>query len=349
MSPEPGEGTDCSGNNLIDTGMNRNCEWYEPKGQPARPGCTQGTSSKMADYALKERIERLKEERNATILAHNYQRGEVQDVADLVGDSLELARAAASMESDAIIFCGVDFMAETAAILSPEKRVVLPAGDACCPMAAMVSGEQVRVLRERFPDAGVVSYVNTTAEVKAESDICCTSANAVGVVRAIDADRVIFLPDRNLARYVARFTTKEILPWEGYCIVHDRMTPEDVYQAKRRHPAAQLLVHPECRPEVIDLSDHVFSTSGMVRHVCSSECDEFIIGTEIGLLHRLSLLCPEKKCYPLTDRAVCVNMKKTDLTMVLTAMERMEPLVVVDDEVAARARAAIERMLAIPG
>ncbi len=336
------------GSSRTDTGMNRNCERYEPKGQPAGPGSTQGNPIKMAAPALKERIERLKKERNAIILAHNYQRGEVQDVADLVGDSLELARAAASMEADAIIFCGVDFMAETAAILSPEKKVVLPAGDACCPMAAMISGDQVRTLRERFPDASVVSYVNTTADVKAESDICCTSANAVSVVGAIDTERVIFLPDRNLARYVARFTTKEILPWEGYCIVHDRMTPEEVYQAKRLHPGAELLVHPECRPEVIDLADHVFSTSGMVRHACSSKRDEFIIGTEIGLLHRLSFLCPAKKCYPLTDRAICVNMKKTDLAMVLTAMERMEPLVVVEEEVATRARAAIERMLAVP-
>jgi len=302
----------------------------------------------MADPALKERIARLKEERNAIILAHNYQIGEVQDVADLVGDSLELARAAASMEADAIIFCGVDFMAETAAILSPGKQVVLPAGDACCPMAAMISASEVRALRERFPDAGVVSYVNTTAEVKAESDICCTSANAVSIVRAVDANRVIFLPDRNLARYVARFTKKEILPWEGYCIVHDRMTPEDVHEARRQHPAAELLVHPECRPEVIDLADHVFSTSGMVRHACASERDEFIIGTEIGLLYRLSLLCPEKRCYPLTNRAICVNMKKTDLSLVCTAMEKMEPLVVVDDQVAARARAAIERMLSVP-
>ncbi len=302
----------------------------------------------MTDPSINNRIAQLKEERNAIILAHNYQRGDVQDVADLVGDSLELARAASSMEADAIIFCGVDFMAETAAILSPRKQVVLPAGDACCPMAAMVSAGEVRALRERFPDAGVVSYVNTTAEVKAESDICCTSANAVSVVRSLEADRIIFLPDRNLARYVARFTEKEILPWEGYCIVHDRMTPADVRVARMEHPAAELLVHPECRPEVIDLADHVFSTSGMVRHACSSEREEFIIGTEIGLLHRLRLLCPEKKCYPLTNRSICVNMKKTDLPLLVTALEKMEPLVVVEEKVAIRARSAIERMLSVP-
>ncbi|MDD1718741.1 MAG: quinolinate synthase NadA, partial [Methanoregulaceae archaeon] len=179
-----------------------------------------------------ERIRLLREEKDAVILAHNYQIGPVQDVADLIGDSLELSRAAASLEAPVIIFCGVDFMAETAAILSPQKLVVLPAKDACCPMAEMVTAGEVRAMRERYPDAAVVAYVNTTAEVKAESDICCTSANAVKVVSSLDADQVIFVPDRNLARYVARFTKKEILPWEGYCIVHDRYTPRDVLDAR---------------------------------------------------------------------------------------------------------------------
>jgi len=300
------------------------------------------------DQTLAARIAALKEERNAVILAHNYQIPAVQEVADLVGDSLELARAAATIDADVIVFAGVDFMAETAAILSPEKTVLLPAADACCPMAEMVTAGEVRVLRERFPKAAVVAYVNTSAEVKAESDICCTSANAVAVVESLDAREVIFIPDRNLGRYVARFTKKEILPWDGYCIVHDRMTADEVSAARRAHPDAEVLVHPECRPEVIDLADHVFSTSGMVRHACISPTGEFIIGTEVGLLHQLEKKCPGKVFYPLSNKAVCVNMKKTDLAKVLVALEQCEPRVTVPEETAARARAAIERMLNLP-
>ena len=299
------------------------------------------------DPALVEEILALKEERDAVILAHNYQVGPVQDVADLVGDSLELSRAAASMDCAVIIFCGVDFMAETAAILSPDKKVILPAPDACCPMAEMVTAGQVQLLRERFPGAAVVAYVNTTAEVKAGSDICCTSANAVKVVESLDENQVIFVPDRNLARYTARFTKKEIIPWEGYCIVHDRFTPEDVRAARAMHPGAAVLVHPECRPEVIDLADGVYSTSGIVRHACSAPGEEFIIGTEVGILHRLGQECPAKACYPLSEKAVCVNMKKTDLPKVYVALERMGPRVTVPGEIAGRARRAIDRMLAI--
>jgi quinolinate synthase len=303
----------------------------------------------MADCtALAEEIRALAKARDAVILAHNYQVPEVQEVADLVGDSLELSRAAASLECSAIVFCGVDFMAETAAILSPEKAVLLPARDACCPMAEMVTAGELRLLKEEHPDAAVVAYVNTTAEVKAESDICCTSANAVKVVGSLSEQRVIFVPDQNLARYVARFTRKAILPWEGYCIVHDRFTPEDVARERTRHPGAEVLVHPECRPEVIDCADFVLSTSGMVRHACASSSAEFIIGTETGLLHRLAKLCPDKRCYPLSPGAICMNMKKTGLGTVLTALERMEPRVVVHRDIAAPARKAIERMLEIP-
>ncbi len=313
----------------------------------AKRGCDTIPSSSPAQ-TLVEEIAGLKEKQSAVILAHNYQIPAVQEVADLVGDSLELARAAVAMDADVLVFCGVDFMAETAAILSPEKTVVLPATDACCPMAEMVTAGEVRVLRERFPDAAVVAYVNTSAEVKAESDICCTSANAVAVVEALDAEQVIFLPDRNLARYVARFTKKEILPWDGYCIVHDRMTARDVEDARRAHPDAEVLVHPECRPEVIDRADHVFSTSGMVRHACASPRREFVIGTEVGLLHQLKKQCPRKAFFPLSNRAVCVNMKKTDLAKVHAALERLEPRVTVPEETAARARTAIERMLDLP-
>jgi quinolinate synthase len=271
----------------------------------------------------------------------------VQDIADLTGDSLELSRAAATMESDIIVFCGVDFMAETAAILSPEKTVLLPAPDACCPMAQMITAEELAYAKSRHPEAAVVCYVNTSAEVKAESDICCTSSNAVKVVNSVKEDTVIFVPDRNLARYAARFTRKEILPWEGFCIVHDRITPEHVREAKRLHPGAAVLVHPECRPEVIDAADHVASTSGIIREVCASKGKEFIIGTEVGILHRLHKECPGKFCYPLSKEAVCSNMKKTDLEKVCTALETLGPRVVVPEGVARRARRAIRRMLEI--
>jgi quinolinate synthase len=296
---------------------------------------------------IREQILALKEERDAVILAHNYQVDEVQEIADIVGDSLELARAATSLENATIVFCGVDFMAETAAILSPEKTVLLPAADACCPMAEMVTAGELEVLRSRYPDSAVVAYVNTSAEVKAVSDICCTSANAVKIVESLSESQVLFVPDRNLARYVARFTTKEILPWEGYCIVHERFTPEDVRRERALHPSAEVLVHPECRPEVIDCADHVFSTSGMIRHACTSPSEEFVIGTEIGILHGLSRKCPEKRCYPLSSRAICVNMKKTDLPKMYAALEQMEPRIQIPKQTADRARHAIERMLAI--
>ena len=298
--------------------------------------------------AYREEILALKEERDAVILAHNYQIPEVQDIADIVGDSLELARAAASLDHAAIVFCGVDFMAETAAILSPEKTVLLPAADACCPMAAMVTAGELGHLRARYPDAGIVAYVNTSAAVKAASDICCTSANAVKVVQSLDEEQVILVPDRNLARYVARFTKKEILPWDGFCIVHEHYTLDDIRRERRLHPAAEILVHPECRPEVIDGADHVFSTSGMIRHACQSRSGEFIIGTETGILHQFSRKCPDKRCFPLSPRAVCTNMKKTDLAKVHAALDRMAPRIVVPESVAVPARRAIERMLALP-
>ncbi|MDD1699665.1 MAG: quinolinate synthase NadA [Methanoregula sp.] len=302
----------------------------------------------MQDTAIiHNEILRLKEDRHAIILAHNYQTADVQDIADLTGDSLELARAAATMEGDVIVFCGVDFMAETAAIISPEKTVLLPSQDACCPMADMITADELKLVKSRHPDAAVVCYVNTTAEVKAESDICCTSSNAVKVVNSLKEDQIIFVPDRNLALYTQRFTKKEILPWEGFCSVHDRITPAHVRQAHDLHPDAVILVHPECRPEVIDLADHVASTSGIIRHVCNSSEKEFIIGTEIGILHRLTRECPTKKCYPLSIAAICMNMKKTDLSKVRHALLELQPRITVPDEIAHRARRAIERMLAV--
>jgi quinolinate synthase len=296
---------------------------------------------------IHDEILRLKEDRHAIILAHNYQTADVQDIADLTGDSLELSRAAATMDGDVIVFCGVDFMAETAAIISPEKTVLLPANDACCPMADMITADELKLVKSRHPEAAVVCYVNTTAEVKAESDICCTSSNAVKVVNSLKEDQIIFVPDRNLGLYTQRFTKKEILPWEGFCTVHDRITPDHVRKAHDLHPDAVILVHPECRPEVIDLADHVASTSGIIRYVCESPKKEFIIGTEIGILHRLRKECPAKKCYPLSPAAICSNMKKTDLNKVRNALISLQPRITVPEEIAHRARCAIERMLAV--
>jgi quinolinate synthase len=294
-----------------------------------------------------EEILALKREHNAVLLAHNYQIGPVQEAADLVGDSLELSRAAAGLEADVIIFCGVDFMAETAAILSPRKTVVLPAAGAFCPMAHMIDAEQLRDMKSLYPEAAVVCYVNSTAEVKAESDICCTSANGVQVVESLEEKEIIFVPDGNLAAYVARFTRKLIIPWNGYCYVHDRFRPEDVRAARRLHPDAEVLVHPECRSEVIDLADYVYSTSGMSRHAKKSEGREFVIGTEVGMLYRLKKDSPEKEFYPLSGKAVCENMKKTDLSIVERALQTLEPKVRVPRVVAERAKNAIERMLEV--
>nr|WP_319375065.1 quinolinate synthase NadA [uncultured Methanoregula sp.] len=297
--------------------------------------------------SIRQEIERLRKDHKAIILAHNYQVPEVQDIADITGDSLELSRAAAKADGDVIVFCGVDFMAETAAVLSPDKTVLLPAEHACCPMAQMISAPELRLVKSRYPDAAVVCYVNTSAEIKAESDICCTSSNAVNVVNSVEQDTIIFVPDRNLGRYAQRFSKKQILPWEGFCIVHDRITPEMVEAARSAHPGAQVLVHPECRPEVIDVADVVASTSGIIRHVCSSKETGFIIGTEVGILHRIEKDCPGKRCYPLSEAAVCRNMKKTDLALVRDSLATLRPRITVPADIAAKARTAIERMLAL--
>ncbi|MCK9581587.1 MAG: quinolinate synthase NadA [Methanoregula sp.] len=303
--------------------------------------------TRTADSAIIDEIRQLKAERDAILLVHNYQPDEIQDIADITGDSLELSRAAATMKGEVIVFCGVDFMAETAAILSPKKTVLLPAENACCPMAQKIGADELRLAKERHPDAAVVCYVNSSAEVKAESDICCTSSNAVKVVNSVEQDEIIFVPDRNLGQYAQRFTKKKIFPWEGYCIVHDRITPAMVAEARKAHPGAMLLVHPECRPAVIDLADHVASTSGIIKEVCTSKAQEFIIGTEVGILHRLGRECPHKKCYPLSETAVCRNMKKTDLVKVRDSLKTLRPRITVQADVADRARGAIERMLAI--
>jgi quinolinate synthase len=296
---------------------------------------------------MNQEISYLKKELNAIILAHNYQVSSVQNAADFVGDSLELSRTAANMNCDVIIFCGVDFMAETAAILSPQKTVILPEPTASCPMAQMITADQLKNARELYPDAAVVCYVNSTAEVKAESDVCCTSANAISVVNSLSQKQVIFVPDENLARYVAKYTNKDIIPWNGYCYVHSQFKPEEVLEARRLHPNAEILVYPECRPEVIDLADYVYSTSGMGKHAKASEAAEFIIGTEVGLLYRLEKENPSKKFYPLSEKAICQNMKKTNLEKVLNALQTLQPRVMVQEDIARRAKRSIEGMLAI--
>ena len=287
-------------------------------------------------------------EMNAVIVAHNYQRPEVQDVADFVGDSLELARRCVQTEAEVIVFCGVSFMAENAVILNPSRQVLLAEGTAGCPMADMIDDVDLREWRARYPGAAVVAYVNTTAAVKAESDICCTSANAARVVDSVSSDEVIFVPDENLARWVASQTRKKVIPYPGFCITHRRLTAEQVRRAKALHPEAPVVVHPECLPEVADLADAVLSTSQMVRFCRESPERSFLIGTEMGLLHRLYQESPDKTFYLLSPGLVCPNMKRTRLDMVLRTMEERRNQVTVPEEVRVRAQRALERMLAVP-
>ena len=318
-----------------------------------------------------EKIARLKKERNAVILAHNYQRDEVQYVADLTGDSLELSRAAATTDYDVIVFAGVHFMAESASILSPTKKVLLTESDAGCPMAEMVTVEGQRFYQTRFPGVErefcyeyprafnlrdikakhpgvpVVSYVNTTAAVKAESDICCTSANVVKVVNSLPGDRVICVPDRNLAAWAQKHTDKEVISWDGFCHVHHRASVEDVMRAKAEHPMALLLAHPECPMDVLEMADHVTSTSGMIRFCKESDAQEFIIGTELGLMYRLKLDSPNKQFYALRRDMLCPNMKKTTLKSVLRTLEHMDCVVKVPEEIRVPAKRALDRMLEI--
>jgi len=290
------------------------------------------------------RILELKEEKDACILAHNYQIPEIQDLADFTGDSLELARRATRVERARIVFCGVDFMAESAAILNPQKTVLIPSLQARCPMAAMATAEAVREKRREYPEAAVCSYVNTSAEVKAESDICCTSSSGVRIVQSLAERQVIFVPDRNLGHYISTQTDKEMILWPGFCIVHERLTLEEVLEARRQHPRAELLVHPECRPEVVAVADAVLSTSGMLRHARQSAADEFIIATEVGLLHPLRKQNPDKRFYPAASHMVCQMMKKINLENLLEALEKDRHVVRVPEEVRERALRALERM-----
>ncbi|MDG6243327.1 MAG: quinolinate synthase NadA [Methanolobus sp.] len=293
-----------------------------------------------------EMIMELKEERNAVIIAHNYERGEIQDIADFTGDSLGLSRQAMEQDKDVIVFCGVHFMAESAAILSPEKTVLLPEIYAGCPMASMVTAEALRAEKKKYPDAAVVCYVNSTADVKAQSDICCTSANAVEVVNSLEEDEILFVPDRNLADFVSRYSTKKIIPWEGYCPTHNQILLTDVIKAREEHPNAEVLAHPECRREVIDLADQVFSTTGMIEYARHAG-DEFIIATETGILHKLKKDNPQKRFYNVSEYTVCPEMKAIDLDSLLLSLENMQYVITVDEDIRIRARLALDRMLEV--
>jgi quinolinate synthase len=292
-----------------------------------------------------KRIEELKNEKNAVILVHNYQRAEVQDIADYVGDSLDLSRKAAITDADMIVFCGVRFMAETAKILSPEKKVIMPKEEAGCPMANMITPDDVLNLRKKYPKAKVVSYVNTNADVKAISDVCCTSANAVEVVKNIDADEIIFVPDKNLGSYVKRFTDKKIILWDGFCYVHDQISKEEVLSAKKKFPEALLLVHPECRPGVIDIADEVLSTSGMIKFAKKSGAKRFLIGTEEGILYRLKKENPTKEFYPAGTPKICSNMKLTHLEDVYNALNEEKNEINLPENIINASKKSLEAML----
>lgn len=294
---------------------------------------------------IEQRILALKKELNAVILAHNYQRSEVQDIADFVGDSLELSRQATKVEADVIVFCGVHFMAESAYILNPAKTVLLPEKNAGCPMADMIDIEDLRQWKSRYPGAAVVCYVNSSAAIKAESDVCCTSANAAKVVDAVPNSQILFVPDENLGRWVAQKTNKEIICYPGFCPTHKRLKAEMLQAAKERHPEAVVIVHPECRPEVTALADAVLSTSQMIRFVKESQATSFLIGTEAGILHRMSRENPGKTLYTASNAMLCPNMKKTTLESVLMAMEQRQYVIEVDEEIRLKAKKTLDRML----
>lgn len=301
----------------------------------------------MEDEAiLRREIEALKHRKDAVILAHNYQVEEVQLAADFLGDSLELSRRAASLSQGVIVFAGVKFMAETAKILSPDKTVLLPRLDAGCPMADMITVDELHGLKARHPEAAVVTYVNSSVEIKAESDVCCTSANAAQVVRAVPAAEIIFIPDRNLGSYVQRLVPeKKLHLFEGYCYVHDRIRREEIEAAHARHPQARIIVHPEVRPEIIDLADEVLSTSGMLRHVQGSPAREFIVATEQGLLQRMMRENPGKTFIPAGAAKICSNMKRTSLADVRAALRDDRYAIEIDPAVAERAGRALREML----
>jgi quinolinate synthase len=292
-----------------------------------------------------EKISDIKKRENAIIIAHNYQIPEVQEIADFVGDSLELSRIAKKSKASTIIFAGVRFMAETAKILSPYKTILLPVKDAGCPMADQVSADDVKELRKKYPDAGFVAYINTTAEVKSEVDICCTSANAVKIINSLKQEKIVFLPDKNLANWVALQTEKEIISYDGFCYVHQKFNMEEIINIRKTYPDAELLVHPESPPSVVKNADYVLSTSGILNHAKHSHSKRFIIGTESGLIHRLIKENPDKEFYSPGEDKICFNMKKTTLIDIYNSLTYKQYKIELPFEVLERAKKPIERMV----
>ncbi|QOS98539.1 quinolinate synthase NadA [Brevibacterium sp. JNUCC-42] len=299
---------------------------------------------------LRERLLQLKKERNAIILAHFYQRPEIQEVADFIGDSFGLAQKAKETEADIILFCGVHFMGESAKILNPNKTVIIPDERAGCPMADMVNVEGLRKVKAQHPNAKVVAYINTSADVKAETHICCTSSNAQRVIESVDSDEIIWVPDKNLGHYVSQFTSKKMIIWEGYCNTHDQLSVQDIMLMKAEYPEALVVVHPECRPEVVALADYVGSTTGILKFCKESSKKEFIIGTEDGTRYMLEKDSPNKHFYYASKYLVCPNMKVNTLKKCVEALETLKPQIYVPEHVANAARASLERMLEVaPG
>ncbi|RKY08260.1 MAG: quinolinate synthase [Planctomycetota bacterium] len=298
--------------------------------------------------ALLEKIQTLKKQRNAVILAHNYQPGEIQDIADFTGDSLGLSVQAAQTDAEVIVFCGVLFMAETAAILSPHKTVLLPDKHAGCPMADMINARQLRELKDQHPEALVVCYVNSTAKVKALSDYCCTSGNALELVSSLPAEReIIFVPDKNLGGFIIDQTGRDMILWPGYCSTHMRILAADVLTVREEHPNARVLAHPECSPDVRAIADELLSTGGMLKFVKTTDVSEFIIATENGIIHSLQNQNPDKRFYPATEKAMCPNMKKISLEKVAWALEDMQYQITVPEPICSDARQSLDRMLQV--
>jgi len=294
---------------------------------------------------IEKKLKELKKKNNAIILAHNYQLPEIQDIADFIGDSLDLSMKATKTDAKNIVFCGVDFMAQSAKILNPEKNVIHPDFEAKCPMANMVNPKDLSKLKKLYPDAEVVSYINTTAEIKAMSDICCTSANSIKIVKSVPSKQIIFVPDKNLGEYIKRFVKdKELILWPGLCPTHHNIRKEEILKLKKAHPSAEILVHPECRPEIIDLSISALSTNGMVKYAKESDAKEFIIGTEKELCYRLKKENPGKIFYPIKT-AICPNMKKITLEKVLKSLEYLEPKVELTYEIIEKAKIPLQKMM----
>ncbi len=303
----------------------------------------------MNQEQLQRQIKQLAAEKNALLIAHNYERDEIQEIADITGDSLALSIEARDTDKQVIIFCGVHFMAESAAILAPDKIVVLPRADAGCPMADMVTADGLRALKKQHPDATVVTYVNSSAAVKAESDICCTSSNAVSVARSVAARKLLLVPDRNLGRYIAsRVPEKECICWEGYCPTHDQLAVAEIEQAKADNPDALFMVHPECQPEILELADHICSTSGMYEFAAKNPAKKFIVGTENGILWRLRKENPTKQFIMPSQGLVCPDMKLTRLEDILHCLETLEPRITVKEDIRIKAKLALDKMLAVP-